>query len=239
MQKTRTGGYDGKGVQVIVSEEDLHKLWDVPSVIETLCPIAHEIAVIVAADGDGGTVAYPVVEMVFDNVLNLVDYVQMPSFLSAKVRDKAQQLAQQLVQAFAAPGLYAVEMFVTKDGDIWINETAPRVHNSGHLTIEACANSQFEQMWRLLAGMPLGSAQQYRPAAMINLIGAYGHSGPALLEGLDEVLALDETYIHWYGKAETRPGRKMGHITVLADHEPALKAKIDKIRKAVRVVSYH
>ena len=237
VQKTRTGGYDGKGVQVIVSEEDLHKLWDVPSVIETLCPIAHEIAVIVAADGDGGTVAYPVVEMVFDNVLNLVDYVQMPSFLSAKVRDKAQQLALQLVQAFAAPGLYAVEMFVTKDGDIWINETAPRVHNSGHLTIEACANSQFEQMWRLLANMPLGSVQQYRPAAMINLIGAYGHSGPALLEGLDAVLALDETYIHWYGKAETRPGRKMGHITVLADHEPALKAKIDKIRKAVRVIS--
>ena len=237
VQKTRTGGYDGKGVQVIVSEEDLHKLWDTPSVIEALCPIAHEIAVIVAADGAGNTVAYPVAEMVFDNVLNLVDYVQMPSFLNAKVRDKAQQLAQQLVQAFAAPGLYAVEMFVTKDGDIWINETAPRVHNSGHLTIEACANSQFEQMWRLLANMPLGSVQQYRPAAMINLIGAYGHSGPALLEGLDAVLALDETYIHWYGKAETRPGRKMGHITVLADHEPALKAKIDKIRKAVRVIS--
>ena len=239
VQKTRTGGYDGKGVQVIVSEEDLHKLWDTPSVIEALCPIAHEIAVIVAADGAGNTVAYPVAEMVFDNVLNLVDYVQMPSFLSAKVREQAQQLAQRLVQAFDAPGLYAVEMFVTKDGELWINETAPRVHNSGHLTIEACANSQYEQMWRLLAGMPLASVQQYRPAAMINLIGAYGHSGSALLEGLDAVLALDETYIHWYGKAETRPGRKMGHITVLADHEPALKAKIDQIRKAVRVVSYH
>ena len=238
VQKTRTGGYDGKGVQVIVTEEDLPKLRDVPSVIETLCPIAHEIAVIVAADDDGKTVVYPVVEMIFDKVLNLVDYVQMPTFLNADIRKRAQALAVELVQAFGAAGLYAVEMFVTQSGEIWINETAPRVHNSGHLTIEACANSQFEQMWRLLAGMPLASVQQYRLAAMVNLIGAYGHSGPAVLEGLDEVLALDETFIHWYGKAETRPGRKMGHITVLADHEPALKAKIDKIRKAVRVVRY-
>ena len=238
VQKNRTGGYDGKGVQVIVTEEDLPKLRDVPSVIETLCPIAHEIAVIVAADDDGKTIVYPVVEMIFDKVLNLVDYVQMPTFLNADIRKRAQALAVELVQAFGAAGLYAVEMFVTQSGEIWINETAPRVHNSGHLTIEACANSQFEQMWRLLAGMPLASVQQYRLAAMVNLIGAYGHSGPAVLEGLDEVLALDETFIHWYGKAETRPGRKMGHITVLADHEPALKAKIDKIRKAVRVVSY-
>ena len=238
VQKNRTGGYDGKGVQVIVTEEDLPKLRDVPSVIETLCPIAHEIAVIVAADDAGKTVVYPVVEMIFDKVLNLVDYVQMPTFLNADIRKRAQALAVELVQAFGAAGLYAVEMFVTQSGDIWINETAPRVHNSGHLTIEACANSQFEQMWRLLAGMPLASVQQCRLAAMVNLIGAYGHSGPAVLEGLDEVLALDETFIHWYGKAETRPGRKMGHITVLADHEPALKAKIDKIRKAVRVVSY-
>ncbi|MDO4643737.1 MAG: 5-(carboxyamino)imidazole ribonucleotide synthase [Cardiobacteriaceae bacterium] len=239
VQKTRTGGYDGKGVQVIVTEEDLPKLWDVPCVIEALCPITHEIAVIVATNGADDIVTYPVVEMVFDNVLNLVDYVQMPSFLNADIRQKAQQLAVQLVKSFETAGLFAIEMFITKNGDIWINETAPRVHNSGHLTIEACANSQYEQMWRLLTGMPLGSVQQYRPAAMINLIGAYGHSGPALLQGLETVLAMDETYVHWYGKAETRPGRKMGHITVLADHEPALKAKIEQIRKAVKVVSYH
>ena len=158
VQKNRTGGYDGKGVQVIVTEEDLPKLRDVPSVIETLCPIAHEIAVIVAADDDGKTVVYPVVEMIFDKVLNLVDYVQMPTFLNADIRKRAQALAVELVQAFGAAGLYAVEMFVTQSGEIWTNETAPRVHNSGHLTIEACANSQFEQMWRLLAGMPLASA---------------------------------------------------------------------------------
>lgn len=205
--------------------------------IEALCPIAREIAVVVATDGRGKRVVYPVMEMVFNSGLNLVDYVQMPAFLGKQTRKQAEKIALQLVDSFACAGVFVVEMFVSTAGEIWINETAPRVHNSAHLTIEACNYSQFEQMWRLLAGMPPAEIKQYRPAAMVNLIGAEGHFGRALLTGLKEILNEEDIFVHWYGKAETRPGRKMGHVTVLAEDIAALPGKIALIKKHLRVIS--
>ena len=230
VQKARTGGYDGKGVQVLRSEEDLDKLWDIPSVIEAMCPIAKEVAVFVATDGAGDVICYPVVEMLFNDELNLVDVVKAPAIIKDHQRERIMALAEDTVLALASPGVFAVEMFIDKEGEVWVNETAPRVHNSAHLTIEACPSSQFDQMWRILANQPLGTVQLYRPAAMVNLIGADGHQGEAVMPHLDNLLSLDEVSVHWYGKSETRPGRKMGHVTVLAASDDALMRKVEKIK---------
>ncbi|MDO5090889.1 MAG: 5-(carboxyamino)imidazole ribonucleotide synthase [Cardiobacteriaceae bacterium] len=238
VQKARTGGYDGKGVQVIHNEADLAKLWDVPSVIEAFFPIECEIAVFVVSDGAGDVRSYPVFEMVFDPALNLVDAVRSPAQIDEKIAEKAQIIARQLVAALGSAGLFAVEMFVTDTGDVWVNETAPRVHNSAHLTIEAHASSQFDQMFRVLAGLPLGDTAQYRHAAMFNVIGAPGHSGKPLLLGTEEVMAVPDVHVHWYGKTETRPGRKMGHVTVLAANGEELAEKMEQIQGKLKVVSH-
>lgn len=235
VQKARTGGYDGKGVQVIRSEADLDKVWDTPSVIEAMCDIAKEVAVFVATDGVGDVVCYPVVEMLFNDELNLVDVVKAPATIKDHQREKIVALAEDTVMAMASPGVFAVEMFIDTDGEIWVNETAPRVHNSAHLTIEACPSSQFDQMWRILANQPLGTLQLYRPAAMVNLIGAEGEEGEAMMPHLESLLGMDEVSVHWYGKSQTRPGRKMGHVTVLAASEDALMRKVEKIKTYAEV----
>lgn len=229
VQKTRTGGYDGKGVQVIVNEEDVGKLWDVPSIVENLCPIDKEIAAIFASDGQGGYRLFPLVEMVFDPFLNLVDVVQMPAQLSPQVVAQAESICARLAGLFGA-GLFAVEMFVNSEGEVWVNETACRVHNSGHVSIEACFSSQFDQMLRLLAGWPLGDSRAFAAAAMINLIGAEGQQGEAVMPGLHAVLAHGQAYVHWYGKSEVRPGRKMGHVTLTAPSVEALEASVAALR---------
>lgn len=231
VQKLRTGGYDGRGVQVIRQVEDINKVWNKPSVIETLCEIDKEIAVMVVTDGLGEVVCYPIFEMVFDPELNQLDYVQAPAHIDSEEAEQAISLAEKVALALRSPGLFAVEMFVDKAGEVWVNETAPRVHNSAHLTIEACVASQFEQMWRLLMNMPLGSAQQYRPAAMLNLIGDEGQIGVATLPKLNRLLAMDEVFVHWYGKSQTRPGRKMGHVTIMAKTEERLLSKITQARQ--------
>lgn len=235
VQKTRTGGYDGKGVQIIRSEADLEKLWDVPSVIEAMCPIAKEVAVFVATDGAGDVICYPVVEMLFNDELNLVDVVKAPAAIKDHQRERIMALAEDTVLALASPGVFAVEMFIDTEGSVWVNETAPRVHNSAHLTIEACPSSQFDQMWRVLANQALGTVQLYRPAAMVNLIGAENQHGEAVLPHLDMLLGMDEVSVHWYGKSETRPGRKMGHVTVLAASDEALMRKVEKIQSYAEV----
>lgn len=232
VQKTRTGGYDGKGVQVIESEEDLQKLWDVPSIIETLCPIAKEIASILVLN-DGGQAVYPPVEMVFNPILNLVDIVQMPAVLDSGAQAQIAGITAKLAAAFTAPGLFAIEMFLTEDGQVLVNETACRVHNSGHLTIEACSSSQFDQMWRLLAGEPLGSTEPHCAAAMINLIGAENASGRAVFTDMSKLLAQPQTYLHWYGKTDVRPGRKMGHITLTASDLNSLKTAVDTLQNTI------
>ena len=230
VQKTRTGGYDGKGVQVIVTAEDVGKLWDVPSIVEVFCPIAKEFAAIFASDGQGGVRMYPLVEMVFDPVLNLVDVVRMPAQLPPEVAQKAQAICARLADAFTGAGLFAVEMFVSQAGDVWVNETACRVHNSGHVTIEACVSSQFDQMLRLLAGWPLGDSRAFAAAAMVNLIGYEGQSGQPVLPGLQDLLARPSVSLHWYGKREVRPGRKMGHITLTAADADVLHVALETIR---------
>ncbi|WP_072576730.1 ATP-grasp domain-containing protein, partial [Suttonella ornithocola] len=235
VQKTRKGGYDGKGVQVIRQSDDMSSLWDVPSVIETLCPIEKEIAAIVAVDANGQQKLYPLVEMVFDEALNLVDVVQMPVQLSDEIIAEAERLALKVATAFGKEGLYAVEMFVTQSGEVWVNETACRVHNSGHLTIEACVCSQFEQMWRILAQQPLGETTALSSAAMLNLVGGKRQQGEARLSHLDDLLRQPRVYVHWYGKNEVRPGRKMGHVTLTAEQSTALPTMIQSIKPFLSV----
>lgn len=239
VQKLRTGGYDGKGVQVINNADEWENLWDEPSVIEAFTPIAKEIAVMVVKGQNGDTAIYPTVEMVFDPALNLVDYLFSPARLSTEQQHEAVELAQKVADSFHGAGIFAVELFVDTQGKLWVNETAPRVHNSGHHTIEAAYCSQFEQMLRVLAGLPLGNPNLRDSGAMINLVGAAGHRGDAVIEGLATLSKMDNTYLHWYGKSETTPGRKMGHITVLAvsGDLSAVEQTIANIKRYIRVIS--
>jgi len=213
--KTRTGGYDGRGVMPIDAVTDAESAFDGPCVLEERANIALELAVLVARAANGTEVAYDPVEMVFDPKLNLVDHLRAPARIPQHVADAAKRLAKRVTTAFGEPGLYAVEMFLTKDDELLVNETAPRAHNSGHHTIEACASSQFDQLLRIHCDWPLGDATLRAKAAMINLVGEGGTGSPELI-GADDVLHLPETFIHLYGKHETRDGRKMGHVTVLS-----------------------
>lgn len=227
VQKTRTGGYDGKGVQIIKNEAELSAFWAVPSVIEQVCAIKKEIAVFIACDDVGNLAVYPVFEMVFDDALNLVDFVQMPAYLAPELSEKAQNIAKKVVEALGSAGVFAVELFVSEDDEIWVNETACRVHNSAHITIEASASSQFDQMFRVLAGLPLGDTTS-RPASMLNIV---GKSASDL--NLSALLAEPSVFVHWYGKNEVRAGRKMGHITIVADTPEALLKQTQKIKKII------
>jgi 5-(carboxyamino)imidazole ribonucleotide synthase len=183
--------------------------------------------VIVARDRSGNTVTYPAVEMEFDSIANLVTFLLCPADISSEIEEQAEQLALQTINAMKGVGVFAVEMFLAKDGRLLVNEVAPRVHNSGHHTIEACYTSQFEQLVRILAGIPLGSTNIVKPAVMMNLLGGEGFSGTYAISGLDEISSMEGVYVHLYGKKESKPKRKMGHITVLGDtpmdaHEKAL-----------------
>lgn len=236
VQKLRTGGYDGKGVQVIASAAELEKLWDAPSVIEAFTPISKEIAVMVVK-GQGGDVAvYPTVEMVFDPELNLVDFLFSPANISEQQQQQATELAKQVADSFNSAGIFAVELFIDTSAKLWVNETAPRVHNSGHHTIEAAYCSQFEQMLRVLAGLPLGNADLRESAAMMNLIGSPDHHGEAVIAGLEKLAKTPKAYVHWYGKTQTSPGRKMGHVTLLGTPDNIEKTR-QVIKQQVRVIS--
>lgn len=236
VQKRRTGGYDGKGVQVIKNADALANLWDTPSVIEAFTPIAKEIAVMVVKGQMGDTAIYPTVEMAFDPELNLVDYLFSPAHISEAQQQAATDLARQVADSFGGAGIFAVELFIDTDGKLWVNETAPRVHNSGHHTIEAAYCSQFEQMLRVLAGLPLGNPNLRESAAMMNLIGAPNHSGKAIIDGLETLVSLDKTSVHWYGKINTSPGRKMGHVTVMGERD-AIANTLSTIKQRVKVIS--
>ncbi|PIE42417.1 MAG: 5-(carboxyamino)imidazole ribonucleotide synthase [Gammaproteobacteria bacterium] len=236
VQKLRTGGYDGKGVQVIQCAGEWDKLWDEPSVIEVFTPIAKEIAVMVVKGQRGDVVVYPSVEMVFDPELNLVDYLFSPADISEDQEKQAVHLARQVADSFDDYGIFAVELFVDTTGQLLVNETAPRVHNSGHHTIEAAYCCQFEQMLRVLSGLPLGRASLREGGAMLNLVGAPDYHGDAIIDGIDILAGLDKTYVHWYGKQHTAPGRKMGHVTLLGSRTDIDK-KIAQIKQSVRVIS--
>ncbi|MEY8759535.1 5-(carboxyamino)imidazole ribonucleotide synthase [Chryseobacterium tongliaoense] len=237
VQKMNTGGYDGKGVQVIKTEEDYQHLWKEASVIESLVDIDKELSVIVARNENGETKTFPVTEMVADPKLNLLDFNICPVFLSDDVQKQIDSITEKFLNAVNSPGLFAIELFLDQNGKVWVNETAPRLHNSGHQSQEGNANSQFEQMYRVVKNLPLADTDTIGYSGMLNLVGAEGYSGKVIYEGMEDVLKLPKTYIHLYGKTETKPGRKMGHINVLADSKEELMEKLVKVKEMVRVIA--
>jgi 5-(carboxyamino)imidazole ribonucleotide synthase len=235
VQKMRVGGYDGRGVSVINSENDLNKIFDVPAVVEQKIDIDKEIAVIAARNEKGEIKCFPTVEMVFDSQANLVEKLICPSTLSEEKSTLAQNIAKEIINLFDVKGLLAVEFFLDKTGKLWVNEVAPRPHNSGHHTIESIITSQFEQHLRAILNLPLGSTRLKMPAVMLNLLGEPGYDGPVKYIGLTESLAIEGVKIHLYGKKITRGFRKMGHITIIA---PTLEEAIEKseiIKKLIHV----
>jgi 5-(carboxyamino)imidazole ribonucleotide synthase len=235
VHKLGEGGYDGKGVQIIRTKDDFEKGFDAPSVLEKMVAIDKELAMIVAIAQDGNATLYPPAEMIFDPVLNLLDYQISPAILPEKVSWKAEAIALKLVKAFNSPGLFAVELFVTKDEEVFVNETAPRVHNSGHHSIEANYSSQYDMLWRIMLNYPLGNPDAILPSAIVNILGAEGHSGDAVYTNLDDVLRMDNVFVHLYGKKQTKPGRKMGHVTIMHTDYQDLRYKANKIKHTLKV----
>lgn len=235
--KLGTGGYDGGGVQRLTSAADIDKAFDAPGLLETLIDFDREISVIAARNSDGEVTVFPAVECVFHSEHNLVDYLIAPSQVAPDIEARAEAIAHQVVEAFGIVGLLAVEMFVTKNGEVLVNEVAPRPHNSGHQTINANITSQYEQHLRAIFGLPLGSTAMLTPSAMVNLLGEAGYTGPVRYEGLDELLHIDGASIFLYGKKETRPQRKMGHITIVDDDITSLRAKVEQVKNAIKVVA--
>jgi 5-(carboxyamino)imidazole ribonucleotide synthase len=235
--KLALGGYDGRGVELLKTKDDLVKGFDAPSVLEKLVTIKKEIAVIIAVADNGENALYPSVDMVFDNRLNLLEYQISPADIPEKVLWKVEAVALKVVKDLKSPGIFAVELFVDIDDNVFVNETAPRVHNSGHHTIEANFSSQFDMLWRVILGYPLGSTEHILPAAIVNLLGADGFSGEAVYNGLKEILEIENVFVHIYGKKETRPGRKMGHITILSKEKQELIHQANRIKQTVKVIA--
>lgn len=233
--KSRTGGYDGRGVMPITTRADADKAFSGPCVLEQQVDVRLELAVLVVRSSKGAHVLYDPVEMVFDPRFNLVDHLRAPARIEPHLAREAQALALRVADAFGAPGLYAVELFLTTTGELLVNETAPRAHNSGHHTIEACPSSQFDQLLRLYMDWPLGDPTLRGPAAMINLVGE-GGTGEADVKGLDDVLHVPDTFVHLYGKKETRTGRKMGHVTVMANDQAGLDQAIAVTKAHCRIL---
>ena len=235
VQKARTGGYDGKGVFLVRTQEDLNQLMPTPSVCEDLVDIDKELSVIIARNTKGETAVYEVAEMEFHPTANLVNLLFTPSRVGKEVQEEAKALALSLANQMEIVGLLAVELFLDKEGRIYINEVAPRPHNSGHHTIEGATSSQYENHIRAILGLPLGSTKVLKPAAMINLLGAEGSAGPTVYQGLEEALATEGAYLHLYGKAESKPHRKMGHATIIGDTlEDAIK-KANFVRETISI----
>ncbi|MFT3908449.1 MAG: 5-(carboxyamino)imidazole ribonucleotide synthase [Ferruginibacter sp.] len=237
VHKLAQGGYDGKGVQVIKNKEELNKGFDAPAVLEKKVHIKKEIALIVAVSVSGEIRLYSPVDMVFNQRLNLLSHQLSPAELPEKVFWKVEAIAMKLVKELKSPGIFAVEFFVDIDDNVLVNETAPRVHNSGHHSIEACYSSQFDMLWRIMLQYPLGNTDNILPAAIVNLVGENDFTGPAYYKGLEEILKMDNVFVHIYGKAETKPGRKMGHVTILSNEKQELLHKANQIKHMLKVVS--
>ena len=234
VQKSRKGGYDGKGVHIVRTGSDLDQLLPGPCLTEALAPYTKELAVVVARRPGGQTAAYPVVEMDFDPAQNLVTQLLSPARIEERTAEEATRIAARLAETLQIVGLLAVEFFLLEDGRLWVNEVAPRPHNSGHVTMNGFATSQFEQHLRAILDWPLGSTAQYRPAVMVNVLGAVGHAGDTVYEGLHETLALPGVHVHLYGKAKTKPHRKMGHVNIVADTLGAAMDTAATVRATLR-----
>lgn len=236
VQKLRKGGYDGHGVALIHSAED--RLLDGSSMLEKKVEIDKEIAVIVARNDLGEVRCFPTVEMTFDAKTNLVEDLFCPANISGEDAKIAEDLAIKIIENLEMVGLLAVEFFIDINGEILVNEVAPRPHNSGHHTIESVMTSQLEQMLRAILGLPLGSTDLIMPSVMLNLLGEAGHTGEVRYEGLSEVLSIEGVKVHLYGKQQTRPSRKMGHVTVLADTVENALQKANKVKNIIKVKSW-
>lgn len=238
VQKLRKGGYDGRGVAVINDKSDLGKILSGASVIEEKVDIIKEISVIVARNRKGEIKCFPVVEMIFDEKANLVDKLICPSSITAEQSEKAVNYASEIVELLNMVGLLAVEFFIDSEGEVIVNEMAPRPHNSGHHTIESIITSQFEQHLRAILNLPLGSTKLKLPSVMINILGADGYEGPVIYEGLTESMAIDGVKIHLYGKKITKPYRKMGHVTIVSSSPECALKKAEKVKQLIKVKSW-
>jgi len=239
VQKARRGGYDGRGVSVMKSAADFEKNLPVPSLIEKFVEAEKEISVLVARNADGECKAYPVVEMVFVEGHNVLDVLLAPARIEDETAMQAQQLGIKTVQALEGVGIFGVEMFLTRAGELLVNEVAPRTHNSGHQSIEANVTDQFEQHVRAILNMPLGETDLLSPAAMVNLLGEPGFEGRPVIRGMNETLAIPGVSVHLYGKAVTKPYRKMGHVTVLDKDIQKACDKADQVKKAFAIEGEH
>ncbi len=237
VHKTRKGGYDGKGVQIIKSTENLATIPDVPAVLENLVDISSEISVIVSRNEAAEIKCFPAVDMEFNKEANLVEFLFSPSRLSPQLESQAKEIAIRLANELNLVGILAVEMFLTKENKLLINEIAPRPHNSGHQTIEGNKISQYEQMLRAITGLPLGNTEITQPSVMINLLGEKNYSGNAVYSGIENVLKLEGVHIHLYGKKITKPFRKMGHVTVTADTLDNAIQKAIYIQQHLKVIA--
>ncbi|GAB1446789.1 MAG: 5-(carboxyamino)imidazole ribonucleotide synthase [Cyclobacteriaceae bacterium] len=230
-------GYDGRGVQILRKEEDLEKAFDAPGLLEKLIPFDKEIAVIVAKNENGDVVSYPAVEMKFHPEKNLVEHLSAPADLNEAIQQKADQIARKVIEQLGLVGILAVEMFVTKEGEVLVNEVAPRPHNSGHQTIEANETSQYEQHLRAILNQPLGSTKMRSPSIMVNLLGEEGFTGEAKYKGLEDVLAVEGVHVHLYGKKITKPFRKMGHVTIVDNNIESLRKKANFVKDNLKVIA--
>jgi 5-(carboxyamino)imidazole ribonucleotide synthase len=230
-------GYDGNGVKICRSALDLVKLPDVECIAEEMVPFKNELAVIVARSVSGEVKTYPVVEMEFHPEANQVEYVICPARIDEKVAQKATEVALKVSEAFNHVGLLAVEMFQTEDDEILVNEVAPRPHNSGHYSIEASYTSQFENHLRAILNLPLGNTDSKVAGIMVNLVGEEGYSGQVVYENIEKIMAIDGVTPHIYGKRETRPFRKMGHVTIVNEDMTEARRIAEEVKNSIRVIS--
>ena len=234
VQKARRGGYDGRGVAILRNASEFEHCLKTPSLLERYVENRKELAVMAARGRDGQIQCYPAVEMSFQET-NTLDLLLAPARVSNEIAETARDLARHTVEALGGVGVFGVELFLTHEDRLLVNEVAPRTHNSGHYTIEACYTDQFEQHLRAVTGLPLGSTEQMRPAVMLNLLGEPGYAGAPVIEGLETALAIPGVCIHIYGKETTRPHRKMGHVTVLGEDLGTAQVKAARVREMIRV----
>jgi 5-(carboxyamino)imidazole ribonucleotide synthase len=235
--KSALMGYDGNGVRIIRNEETLDQLSDVACLAEDLIPFSHELAVIVCRNPSGEVTAYPTVEMEFHPEANQVEYVLCPTRLDDSITKKAQEVALQVSASFKHVGLLAVELFLTQTGDILVNEVAPRPHNSGHISIETSFTDQFEQHVRAILDLPLGNTNNKVSGVMVNLVGAENHSGAVHYEQMNTILSMPGVIPHIYGKKDTRPFRKMGHVTIINEDLAEARKIAEDVKKTIQVIS--
>jgi len=237
MQKMRKGGYDGQGVTPIRSKNDLEKAFEVPSVLEKMVDFEKELSVIVSRNENGEVKSFPCVECEFNPEANLVEFLFSPATISNETEEKAQKIARTVIEKLEMVGILAVELFLTKDGNVLVNEIAPRPHNSGHQTIEGNYESQYGQLLRCLLNLPLGNTAIKRPSVMVNLLGEKGYTGKAIYDGIEKALAHPGVNLHLYGKSQTKPFRKMGHATIVNDSLNEAKTIAKKVQEDLKIIA--